>query len=64
MKARETDLRTRDGLAIYDLCPQGGELWAVAGPSGIDPEMIDHESLPDGFRFVTGEDGGWGDWTA
>lgn len=48
-----TDLRTADGLTIYDLDPQSAELWAVAGPADVDPTTIDPDALPDGFRWIT-----------
>lgn len=43
---------TRDGLRVYDLAPQAAENWIVAGPDGVDPETIDAECLPAGFRWV------------
>ena len=58
MTAIQTSMKTADGLAIYDLDPQAGELWAVAGPAGVDPRSIDPDSLPEGFRWV--EDEEWG----
>lgn len=54
--AIKTDKKTSDGLTVYDMDPQASELWAVAGPDGIDPVMIDHECLPDGFRWVTADE--------
>lgn len=53
MKAQKTDLRTADGLVVYDLDPQASELWTVAGPDGVDPTTIDPDCLPNGFRWVT-----------
>jgi hypothetical protein len=50
--AVRTDLTTADGLTVYDLDPQASELWAVAGPAGVDPRTIDPDALPDGFRWV------------
>ncbi len=47
-----TRYTTSDGLAVYDLAPQAGDLYAVAGPAGIDPRTIDQDSLPAGFRWV------------
>lgn len=44
---------TLDGLRVYDLDPASSELWAVAGPAGIDPRTIDWDNLPAGFRWVT-----------
>jgi len=46
---------TADNLAVYDLSPQAAELWVVAGPDGHTGE-IDTDSLPEGFRWVTGEE--------
>ena len=51
-----TDLRTADGLTIYDLDPQSAELWAVAGPAGVDPATIDPDSLPSGFRWLSDDE--------
>jgi hypothetical protein len=56
MNARTTDLRTSDGMRIYDLDPLAGELWAVAGPDGLDPAAIDPDHLPAGCRWVTDEE--------
>lgn len=53
MKAQKTDLRTADGLVVYDLDPQASELWTVAGPDNVDPTTIDIDDLPAGFRVVT-----------
>jgi hypothetical protein len=52
MPAIATNKKTQDGLTIYDLDPRASELWAVAGPAGIDPATIDSDKLPDGFRWV------------
>jgi hypothetical protein len=49
-------MKTKDGLTVYDLDPQAGELWAVAGPNGFDPKAIDPDNLPDGFRWVEDEE--------
>ena len=57
MNAQRTNLTTDDGLRIYDLEPQGGDLLAVAGPDGYDPSAIDHDDLPAGFRWL--EDDEW-----
>lgn len=51
-KAIVTNKTTADGLTIYDLDPQASELWAVAGPAGVDPATLDPDALPDGFRWV------------
>lgn len=56
-RAIQTNLITHDGKTVYDLEPQGGELMAVAGPAGVDPESIDPDAPPDGFRWV--EDKEW-----
>jgi hypothetical protein len=42
---------------VYDLDPQASELWAVAGPAGVDPRTIDPDALPAGFRWV--DDAEW-----
>lgn len=57
MNATKTSLRTADGLVIYDLDPQAASLVAVAGPDGLDPNKIDIDELPDGFRWI--EDDEW-----
>lgn len=46
---------TVDNLTVYDLDPQASELWVVAGPDGFVGE-IDPDDLPEGFRWVTGEE--------
>ena len=51
----KTNLRTTDGLAVYDLDPLASDLWVVAGPDG-HTEQIDTDNLPDGFRWVTNEE--------
>lgn len=56
MRAIDTGKKTNDGLTVYDLDPQAAELWAVAGPGGVDPATIDPDSLPDGFRWVTSDE--------
>ena len=55
-RAIKTNKTTSDGLVIYDLEPQGGDLLAVAGPDGVDPKAIDCDCLPDGFRWVTADE--------
>lgn len=55
-KARATDMTTHDGLRVYDLDPQASELWAVAGPDGVDPTTIDPDDLPDSFRWVDNDE--------
>jgi hypothetical protein len=47
---------TKDGLTIYDLQPQAGELCVVAGPIGYSVDQIDMDDLPDGFRWITTEE--------
>jgi hypothetical protein len=54
---KKTNLRTADGLTVYDLDPQAADLWAVAGPDGLDPATIDTDNLPDGCRWV--DNGEW-----
>lgn len=56
MSRRKTNLITDDGLCVYDLDVQAVELWAVAGPSGFDIELIDPDHLPDGFRWVENDE--------
>ena len=56
MSAKATDLVTRDGLRVYDLDPLAGDLWAVAGPDGYDPSAIDPDALPEGFRWLDGDE--------
>jgi hypothetical protein len=48
----KTTYRTKDGLAVYDLDPLASELWAIAGPDGLDETAIDTDNLPDGCRWV------------
>jgi len=52
----KTNKKTADGLTVYDLDPKSAELWAVAGPDSVDAKTIDHECLPDGFRWVTADE--------
>lgn len=56
MNEINTGKQTQDGLTVYDLDPQASELWAVAGPNGIDPSTIDTDDLPEGFRWVESEE--------
>ena len=56
MHAINTGKQTQDGLTVYDLDPQASELWAVAGPDGIEPRTIDPDNLPEGFRWVESEE--------
>jgi hypothetical protein len=57
-QAVTTDLRTRTGERIYDLAPLASELWAIAGPEGLDPTTVNTDDLPAGYRWL--EDGEWG----
>ncbi len=57
MNAEDTGFKTKDGLTVYDIDPLSSELWAVAGPAGIDPESIDPDELPQGCRWV--DDAEW-----
>lgn len=52
---QKTKYKTADGLTIYDLDQNAAELWVVAGPDG-HTGVIDTDNLPDGFRWVTGEE--------
>ena len=52
MAALRTALVTHDGLRVYDLVPLAVDLWAVAGPDGVDPATIDPDALPEGFRWL------------
>jgi hypothetical protein len=54
--AIKTNKKTADGLTVYDLDPKAAELWAVAGPDGVDPKTIDSENLLEGFRWVTADE--------
>ena len=56
-RTTRTELVTHDGLRVYDLVPLAVDLWAVAGPDGVDPATIDPDALPDGFRWL--EDDEW-----
>ena len=59
MPAEITNLTTADGFRIYDLDVNAADLVAVAGPEGWDPETIDPDDLPDGFRWIDEEE--WSD---
>ena len=65
MKAIKTNMRTADGLTVYDLAPQAADLYAVAGPAGYDPvelaAMVADDQLPAGIRWIKDEE--WSDWT-
>ena len=57
MNATKTNLRTTDGLCVYDLEPHAAALYAVAGPDGHDARTLaESDSLPDGFRWVSDEE--------
>lgn len=58
-KAIDTGRTTTDDLIVYDLDPQAFELWAVAGPPGFDPTLIDPDALPTSFRWI--DDAEWGE---
>lgn len=47
-------MTTSDGLTVYDLDTTGTEVFAVAGPAGVDHATIDPSNLPPGFRWVEG----------
>ena len=51
----KTSLKTKDGLAVYDIDPLASDLWVVAGPDG-HTGPIDPDDLPEGFRWVTNEE--------
>jgi len=48
---------TEQSIVWYDLDPLAGELWVVEGPDGHDPDKLNPDDLPDGFRWL--EDGEW-----
>jgi len=52
MSAVKTQLLTQDNLRVYDLDPQSPQVLAVAGPDGYDPDEIDIDHLPAGFRRI------------
>lgn len=52
MPAIKTKLPTQDNLSVYDLNPQAPEIIAVAGPDGFNPEELDVDALPEGFRKI------------
>lgn len=57
MKAIRTNLIiTGHAERVYDLDPSAAELWAVAGPDGVDPATIDPDNLPPGFRWLSNAD--------
>lgn len=51
-----TDMKTEFGEFVYDLDPQAGDLWAVAGRREYDPVTIDPDDLPVGFRWIQDEE--------
>lgn len=42
--------------ARYDLDPFDGQLWVAEGPAGYQPEELDPQELPQGFRWVDTEE--------
>jgi hypothetical protein len=52
MPAVKTNILTQDNLRVYDLDPASPHLIAVAGPDGHDPETLDVDQLPPGFRRI------------
>jgi len=59
-QAKKTDLLTATGERIYDLLPLAGDLWAIAGPDGLDPTTVAikaADDLPEGYRWI--EDDEW-----
>lgn len=57
--AVRTDRVTANGERVYDLAPLASDLWAIAGPDGLDPTTVDSDHLPAGYRWV--EDEEWSD---
>lgn len=59
--AVKTDLVTKNGERIYDLDPLASDLWAIAGPDGLDPNTVSvtWDDLPDGYRWLSDEE--WSD---
>jgi hypothetical protein len=55
-QAVKTDLVTKDGERIYDLDPLAAELWAIAGPDGLDPTTIWPDDLPTGCRWLSDDE--------
>ena len=47
-----TSMKTKDGLVVYDIDPFASELWIVAGPEGYNPDDLDPNNLPEGFRWI------------
>ena len=64
--AVRTDWVTANGERVYDLEPLAwdygtdglcyGDLWAIAGPDGLDPTMVDSDHLPAGYHWVESEE--------
>jgi hypothetical protein len=55
-QAETTTLTTQTGERIYDLCPLAGDLWAIAGPDGLDPRTVNTDDIPDGYRWLDEEE--------
>jgi hypothetical protein len=56
MPGVKTDLLTQDNLRVYDLDPMDPRIRAVAGPDGYDPDDLDINNLPPGFRRIDVEE--------
>jgi hypothetical protein len=53
MAARRLNCGTGDLLRAYDLAPQASELLVVVGPDDVNPDTIDPDNLPAGFRWIS-----------
>ena len=40
----------------YDIDPLAAELWVVEGPPGYDPNTIDPDNLPKGWRWISDDE--------
>ena len=51
--------KPKEGTCWYDVAPQAGDLWVVEGPLNYPihkiSEAVEHDSLPDGFRWIEDE---------